>query len=59
MYRNTCRKKHLLKRFLATALSAVMLCTALPLTPQTAKAAAPYVSLRTCFKTLQPGRAAG
>ncbi len=56
MYRNTCRKKHLLKRFLATALSAVMLCTALPLTPQTAKAAAPYVSLRTRFKTLQTGQ---
>lgn len=56
MHQLTHRKKSLLKRCLAAALSTVMLCTALPLTPYTAQAAAPYVSLRTRFKTLQTGQ---
>ena len=50
------RNRHLLKRFMAAALSAVVMCTSLPYAPQTARAAAPYVSLRTRFKTLQAGQ---
>ncbi len=56
MYQFTCRNRHLLKRFMAAALSAVVMCTSLPYAPQTARAAAPYVSLRTRFKTLQAGQ---
>lgn len=56
MHQFTCRNRHLLKRFMAAALSAVVMCTSLPYAPQTARAAAPYVSLRTRFKTLQAGQ---
>lgn len=52
----TCRNRHLLKRFLAVALSAAMMCTGLPLTAHAAEKAKPYVSLRTRFKTLQTGQ---
>lgn len=52
----TCRNRHLLKRFLAAALSAAMMCTGLPLTAHAAETAKPYVSLRTRFKTLQTGQ---
>ena len=56
MHQITRRNRHLLKRFLAAALSAAAICTSLPFAPQTARAAAPYVSLRTRFKTLQTGQ---
>ncbi|MDE7313869.1 MAG: hypothetical protein K2N87_19965 [Eubacterium sp.] len=56
MHQLTCRNKHLLKRFLAVALSAAMMISGLPLTAHTAETTEPYVSLRTRFKTLQTGQ---
>ncbi len=50
-------KKSCVKRILAASLAVLMACPALPaIRPEAAKAKAPYVSLRTSFKTLKVGQ---
>lgn len=50
-------KKSCVKRILAASLAVLMACPALPaIRPEAAKAKAPYVSLRTTFKTLKVGQ---
>lgn len=50
-------KKNLIKKVFAVSLSIAMACSLLPAAnPVTASAAAPYVSLKTTFKTLKVGQ---
>ncbi len=50
-------KKNLIKKVFAVSLSIAMACSLLPAAnPVTASAAAPYVSLKTTFKTLKVGK---
>ncbi len=50
-------KKNLIKKVFAVSLSIAMVCSFLPAAnPVTASAAAPYVSLKTTFKTLKVGQ---
>ena len=50
-------KKNLIKKVFAVSLSIAMACSFLPAAnPVTASAAAPYVSLKTTFKTLKVGQ---
>ena len=50
-------KKNLIKKVFAVSLSIAMACSLIPAAnPVTASAAAPYVSLKTTFKTLKVGQ---